>query len=40
MVRVPEAATGGVPYKKLFLKILQYPQETPVLDLFFKRLHA
>ena len=35
MVGLSDAATCSI--RKLFLKILQYPQETPVLDSIFKK---
>ena len=35
MVGLSDAATFSI--RKLFLKILQYPQETPVLDSIFKK---
>ena len=37
-VGLSEAASGGVSQKKLFLKILQYPQKTPVLKCLFKKI--
>ena len=37
MVGLLEASTGGV-LKKLFLKILQYPQETAVLKSLFQKV--
>ena len=37
-VGLSEAATGRILYKKLFLKILQYPQETPLLESIFKKV--
>ena len=36
MEGLPEAATGSLLYKKLLLKILQYPHETPVSESFLK----
>ena len=36
VVGLSEAATRAVLYKKKFLKILQYPQETLVLESLFK----
>ena len=38
MLGPPEAATWGVLLKKLFLKNLQYLQETPVLESFLKKV--
>ena len=36
MEGLPEAATGSLLYKKLLLKILQYPHETPISESFLK----
>ena len=40
MVGLPEATAGGALWKRLFLKILQYPQETPVLEFLFKKVEG
>ena len=37
VLRLSGAATRGALQKKLFLKILQYPHETPVLESLFKK---
>ena len=38
IVGLSEAATRGVVSEKVFIKILQCPQETPVLEFIFKKV--
>ena len=35
LAKVTEATTGAIVDKKMFLKILQYSQETPVFESYF-----